>query len=162
MALRTGGNLSNIIPFNFDSPDSIKGELPGGEFSSSPLTLAMLFKSFALLLATFAASALADSAVFYCTDINWGGNCHHSPPITADQQGVCHNMKGDVAQFNDAISSFGPDGDLSCTVFKDFDCPSTDSGFQIVHPGWADLRTVGLNDVISSYQCYIEQGNCCG
>ncbi|TFK72120.1 hypothetical protein BDN72DRAFT_855751 [Pluteus cervinus] len=115
----------------------------------------MFSKSFALLLATFAASAFADSEVFYCTDINYGGNCHHSPKITANPAGVCHNMKGDVAQFNDAISSFGPDEDLLCTVFN----LSNGRGVPVDYPGYADLRTIGFNDVISSYLCYVDTGN---
>ncbi|TFK72121.1 hypothetical protein BDN72DRAFT_855753 [Pluteus cervinus] len=115
----------------------------------------MFSKFFVLLLATLTSSAFADPAVFYCTDVNWSGNCHQSP-ITVDQEGVCRNLKDDVARFNDAISSFGPDEDLHCTVFKDFDCPTNNlyNYAAIEYPGYADLRTIGWNDVISSYTCY--------
>ncbi|TFK72122.1 hypothetical protein BDN72DRAFT_836729 [Pluteus cervinus] len=112
----------------------------------------MLSKSFALLLTTFTSSAFAEFAVFYCTDVNWQGTCHHSPPIVG---GVCHNMEGGVEQFNNAISSFGPDEFITCLVFKAFDCPSNpiENWAQINYPGIANLRTIGFDNQISSYRC---------
>ncbi|TFK67857.1 hypothetical protein BDN72DRAFT_898618 [Pluteus cervinus] len=113
----------------------------------------MRSKSIVLLLATYVSTVLGDSTVYFCTDINWGGTCHQSPPIVT---GVCHNLLGGVAQFNDQISSFGPDHNVYCTLFRDLDCNTNvgPDGYELVeYPGIADLRIFGFNDVTSSYAC---------
>ncbi|TFK67861.1 hypothetical protein BDN72DRAFT_858832 [Pluteus cervinus] len=124
----------------------------------------MFSKSTFLLLATCASTAFGSNSVYYCTDINWGGDCHLSPPITGED--VCHNIEGGVGQFNDQISSFGPDSGLYCIIFnsdnvdRDYNCVFNTNGYMagITSPGYADLRTIGFNDVISSYLCNIETG----
>ncbi|TFK67858.1 hypothetical protein BDN72DRAFT_879381 [Pluteus cervinus] len=103
------------------------------------------------VLATYA-SATMGAAVYYCTNANWGGDCHHSPPITTIN--VCHNLEGGVAEFNDAISSFGPDQGLVCVAFRDFNCNNDQGELVIEWPGVADLSSdAGWNDAISSYLC---------
>ncbi|TFK67856.1 hypothetical protein BDN72DRAFT_73481 [Pluteus cervinus] len=112
--------------------------------------MTMISKSIILLFATYVSTVLCDNTVYYCTDINWGGSCHQSPPV----DGSCHNMQGGVAQYNDQISSFGPDPNLYCIIFRDLDCKFTTGGYTSVgYPGVADLRTIGFNDAISSYTC---------
>ena len=83
-----------------------------------------------------------------------------------------------MAEFNDAISSFGPDAGLSCDLFmyailferysvefthlfnhsSDFDCNSDQGAlFGLTDPGIIDFLQVDnaeFQDDISSYQCF--------
>jgi hypothetical protein len=52
--------------------------------------------------------------VFYCVDAGFSGACHHQAPITP---GACNNLNGNLAVFNDDISSVGPDDGLICNFF---------------------------------------------
>ncbi|TFK67863.1 hypothetical protein BDN72DRAFT_879383 [Pluteus cervinus] len=118
----------------------------------------MISKSIALLLATYVSMA-SGATVYFCKDVNWGGDCHNSPTITGSD--VCHNMEGGVADYNDQISSFGPGEGLWCTVFKDYGCTYYDDNGWVSfgYPGVADLRTIsGFNDAISSYACHAGSG----
>ncbi|TFK67860.1 hypothetical protein BDN72DRAFT_73863 [Pluteus cervinus] len=60
----------------------------------------MFFNKALVTLATYTSVALAQS-VFYCVDANFAGDCHLSPAITGTN--VCHNLEGNVAEFNDQI-----------------------------------------------------------
>ncbi|TFK58057.1 hypothetical protein BDN72DRAFT_884299, partial [Pluteus cervinus] len=111
----------------------------------------------ALLLIAYATTTFG-AAVYYCTNANWGGDCHLTPPITGTD--VCHNLEGGVQEFNDQISSFGPDSGLYCVAFKNYDCHTSDGDYTITYPGVSDLSIVpGWNDVISSYICNQEAGS---
>ena len=57
---------------------------------------------------------ILQASVFYCVNAGFEEPCHLSPPIVS---GVCHNLEGNVAEFNDAISAFGPDEGLACNLF---------------------------------------------
>ncbi|KAJ7440533.1 hypothetical protein FB451DRAFT_1191541 [Mycena latifolia] len=98
---------------------------------------------------------------YLCTAANWQQYCVY---ITDAGPGECVNLAGDL---NDLVSSFGPDPNQQCWLYKDFDC-SAPNGFgrigPVSSPGIADLSQninfgeggiyPGFNDVLSSYQCY--------
>ncbi|KAJ7157309.1 hypothetical protein C8R46DRAFT_1114089, partial [Mycena filopes] len=80
-------------------------------------TLKSAFVALAAALAGAAApagpstdSALVDGHVFICTDINFGGDCTNYGFFN----NVCSTFTG---EFQDDISSFGPDKGWSCTLY---------------------------------------------
>lgn len=90
--------------------------------------------------------------IFLCDDINWGGNCGYAvQPLY-----TCINMGTD---WNDKISSFGPDSGTTCLLFRNSGCSQGQFFEKISNPGSADLRNEGINDQISSFQCYPSGGN---
>ncbi|KAH0611913.1 uncharacterized protein H6S33_009965 [Morchella sextelata] len=90
--------------------------------------------------------------IYLCDDINWGGNCGYAvQPLY-----TCINMGSD---WNDKISSFGPDSGTTCLLFRNSGCSQGQFFEKISNPGSADLRTIGINDQISSFQCYPSGGN---
>ncbi|EPQ57620.1 hypothetical protein GLOTRDRAFT_92602 [Gloeophyllum trabeum ATCC 11539] len=111
----------------------------------------MLFTS--KTLAALAAAAVAGvraQGAYYCTDINWGGNCQYTPDY-----GVCVTFGG--SDWNDQVSSFGPDQGLECYLYTDWGC--TGDVLPLEYPGAADLRQYSFNDAVSSFACeYAGQG----
>ena len=112
--------------------------------------------------------------MYFCTDINWGGNCDDF----SFSDGVCVNFEeGD--SWNDEISSFGPGKDVTCIMYLyvDYSFHSVvDSAFiyynyvafadshsdtgcdgynlQVTYPGVANLVDLDFNDQLSSFSCF--------
>ncbi|KAJ7463573.1 hypothetical protein FB451DRAFT_1180062 [Mycena latifolia] len=92
--------------------------------------------------------------VYLCTAANWEQYCVY---ITDAGPGECVNLAGDL---NDLVSSFGPDPNQFCNMFRDFDCTGSEVG-PIRAPGISDLSqpinlgegggVLSFNDVLSSY-----------
>ncbi|KAJ7277904.1 hypothetical protein C8J57DRAFT_1465739 [Mycena rebaudengoi] len=81
-----------------------------------------------------------------CTDAGFTGNC-----ITLNGGSTqCNNFPGD---FNDNISSFGPDDGQDCFIFVDAGCTGAQAG-PIRFPGISNLNDIGFNDKISSWKCF--------
>ncbi|KAJ7592326.1 hypothetical protein C8J56DRAFT_932884, partial [Mycena floridula] len=82
--------------------------------------------------------------VFVTTAIDFGGD----NTIISGGSGQCVNVP---SNFNDVISSVGPDPDQDCFFFVDADCNGSRIG-PIRSPGVSDLRTTNppINDAISS------------
>ncbi|KAJ7057336.1 hypothetical protein C8F01DRAFT_1086374 [Mycena amicta] len=82
--------------------------------------------------------------VFICTDINFAGDCTNY----GFNSGQCSNFPG---EFQDDISSFGPDQGWECIMYTDINCQGlTYTG---VWPGFSTLPP-GINDAISSVLCF--------
>ncbi|KAJ6550929.1 hypothetical protein B0H10DRAFT_1802301, partial [Mycena sp. CBHHK59/15] len=81
--------------------------------------------------------------VFICTDANFAGDCTNYG-FFADQ---CSNFPG---EFQDDISSFGPDAGWSCTMYTDINCNG--DTYTGTNPGFATLPAF-LNDAFSSVRC---------
>ncbi|KAG8718167.1 hypothetical protein FRC08_005821 [Ceratobasidium sp. 394] len=58
------------------------------------------------------AAAIVNGGVYFCTDANFQGRCVY---VTNFSSGQCVGVGPD---FNDNVSSFGPDRGLSCTIFR--------------------------------------------
>ncbi|KAG8694756.1 hypothetical protein FRC09_009616 [Ceratobasidium sp. 395] len=54
----------------------------------------------------------AVGGVYFCSEANYGGKCAY---VTGFKSGDCVGVGRD---FNDNVSSFGPDDRLSCTIFR--------------------------------------------
>ncbi|KAJ7814692.1 hypothetical protein B0H14DRAFT_2603966 [Mycena olivaceomarginata] len=88
-------------------------------------------------------AALVDGHVYICTDANFGGDCTDY----GFTNNVCSNLP---SEFQDDISSFGPDAGWVCAFYTDTNCSGgiyagANPGFTDI-PGW-------LNDAFSSYSC---------
>ncbi|KAJ7752712.1 hypothetical protein B0H14DRAFT_3710497 [Mycena olivaceomarginata] len=82
-----------------------------------------------------------DGHVYICTDANFSGDCTDYGFFA----GQCSNFPG---EFNDDISSFGPDVGWACTI--DVNC-SGDT-YTGTYPGFGTLPGF-LNDAFSSVLC---------
>ncbi|MCJ1252134.1 hypothetical protein MMC30_009372 [Trapelia coarctata] len=123
---------------------------------ASTFALALVASYTALALGAPAAERVADvvdaplekranGGLYICNNINFGAPCVHlSNPF-----GDCVNLD---SNFNDQVSSLGPDAGARCTFHVNYGC-SGDFLQGITNPGISDLRTVGFNDKISSYYC---------
>ncbi|KAJ7872613.1 hypothetical protein B0H14DRAFT_2570109 [Mycena olivaceomarginata] len=81
------------------------------------------------------------------------------PQIGERQRGNCMLWHGKSnacvtlpPNFNDALSSFGPDTGQDCFIFVETGCSSSTFG-PIQHPGFDDLELIGWNNAISSFKC---------
>ncbi|KAF9471512.1 hypothetical protein BDN70DRAFT_845303 [Pholiota conissans] len=91
-----------------------------------------------------ARAAEVDGHLFVCTDNNFTGICANVA-FNVDQ---CINF---VSPFQDTISSFGPDAGFICITYTDINCQGlTYTG---TSPGFGSLPP-GINDAISSFQCF--------
>ncbi|KAJ7814693.1 hypothetical protein B0H14DRAFT_3476837 [Mycena olivaceomarginata] len=88
-------------------------------------------------------AALIDAHVYICTDSNFGGDCTNYR-ITNN---VCSNLP---SEFQDDISSFGPDQEWGCIFYTDPEC--TGAVYSQAYPG-ATLVPGFLNDAFSSVRC---------
>ncbi|KAF7344986.1 Short chain dehydrogenase [Mycena venus] len=84
-----------------------------------------------------------DGHVYICTDSNFGGDCTNY----GFTNNVCSNLP---SEFQDDISSFGPDKGWSCTMYTDPDC--TGAVYSATNPG-TTLVPGFLNDSFSSLRC---------
>ncbi|KAG8733722.1 hypothetical protein FRC12_018784, partial [Ceratobasidium sp. 428] len=82
--------------------------------------------------------------VYYCTDEKFQGNCAY---ITGFNAGQCVVVGPD---FNDKISSFGPDDGMRCTLFSDDNCNGRAVG-GVTKPGIPKLSDFDMNDAMSSF-----------
>ncbi|PPQ83664.1 hypothetical protein CVT25_006270 [Psilocybe cyanescens] len=90
-------------------------------------------------------TAAVDGHLFVCVNANFGAPCNNFN----FNNGQCINF---VAPFQDSISSLGPDPGFTCIVFKDANCSG--QSFNVANPGITDLSSTGLNDQLSSFQCF--------
>ncbi|KAJ7157282.1 hypothetical protein C8R46DRAFT_1114005 [Mycena filopes] len=113
-------------------------------------TLKSAFVALAAALAVAAApagpstdSALVDGHVFICTDVDFGGDCTNYGFFN----NVCSTFP---SEFQDNISSFGPDKGWKCTLYTNNGC----SGLQstATNPGITTLPG-DVNDAFSSVNC---------
>ncbi|KAG8716830.1 hypothetical protein FRC09_015136 [Ceratobasidium sp. 395] len=58
------------------------------------------------------APAAVNGGVFFCTDANFSGRCAY---LRGFNSGQCVGVGSD---FNDVVSSFGPDQGLTCTIYR--------------------------------------------
>ncbi|KAG8740426.1 hypothetical protein FRC10_004349 [Ceratobasidium sp. 414] len=58
------------------------------------------------------APAAVNGGVYFCTDANFQGRCAY---VSGFNSGQCVGVGSD---FNDVVSSFGPDSGLTCTIYR--------------------------------------------
>ncbi|KAJ7347074.1 hypothetical protein DFH08DRAFT_208777 [Mycena albidolilacea] len=85
--------------------------------------------------------------VFVCTNSGFTGTCS----VFRGTSGQCIDFTGD---FNDGITSVGPDPGQDCFFFTDLGCTGQQLG-PVRSPGISNLvANAGFNDQISSFQCF--------
>ncbi|KAI5816156.1 hypothetical protein BZA77DRAFT_369136 [Pyronema omphalodes] len=82
--------------------------------------------------------------VYYCEDAFWGATCIYNIYNLAK----CHNVP---SEFNDKISSFGPDDGTFCFVYEHENCKGASKLLE--YPGSDYLSEFGFNDRISAFAC---------
>lgn len=87
-------------------------------------------------------------SVKLCTDPGWGGIC-----IT--KYAPQRDCIGKFSEFNDRISAFGPEKGQRCTIYKDDGCKG-DYFTNIRYPGYSNLKTIGFDNQMSSYDCVFD------
>ncbi|QRV79085.1 hypothetical protein RhiJN_07101 [Ceratobasidium sp. AG-Ba] len=92
------------------------------------------------------APAALSQGVFFCTDANFKGNCVY---VSGFNSGQCVGVGSD---FNDKVSSFGPDQGITCTIYSDAGCVGRATG-GVVYPGINNLADFNNNDAMSSFRC---------
>ncbi|KAG9078917.1 hypothetical protein FRC06_008048, partial [Ceratobasidium sp. 370] len=92
------------------------------------------------------APAALPGGVYFCTDANFAGNCAY---VSGMNSGQC---VGVGSNFNDNVSSFGPDSGLTCTIYSDAGCKGRATG-GVVYPGIYNLADYNNNDAMSSFSC---------
>ncbi|CAE6446759.1 unnamed protein product [Rhizoctonia solani] len=93
------------------------------------------------------APAAISGGVYFCTDANWKGQCLY---VAGFKENQCVNFG---VEFNDKVTSFGPDKGLACLLWSDGNCAGTNAGGWLVYNGTANLSNQKFNDVASSFQC---------
>ncbi|KAG8724283.1 hypothetical protein FRC12_022239 [Ceratobasidium sp. 428] len=111
------------------------------------------------------AAAALSGGVYFCTDANWAGQCLY---VARFNSGQCVNFGN---EFNDKVTSFGPDPGLACLLYDAWDCKGNTPGGYLVNPGKSCYLTTRLrleltipigsgnltvykfNDVASSFVC---------
>ncbi|KAJ6606908.1 hypothetical protein B0H10DRAFT_1956710 [Mycena sp. CBHHK59/15] len=83
--------------------------------------------------------------IFICVDINWGGTCGYAvQPLN-----TCITLGSD---WNNKISSIGPDPGTAVTLYGNGDCfPDIFGTPTVYYPGYANLNDIGFNDQASSF-----------
>ncbi|KFY23580.1 hypothetical protein V493_05762 [Pseudogymnoascus sp. VKM F-4281 (FW-2241)] len=89
--------------------------------------------------------ARAITHFYACINSNFQPACQNFAVNT----GGCYNFSGN---WNDAISSIGPDKGTTCTLYYDSGCRGR-SVVNIVSPGIYNLNDFNFNDVASSVRC---------
>ncbi|KAG9097826.1 hypothetical protein FS749_005382 [Ceratobasidium sp. UAMH 11750] len=92
------------------------------------------------------APAAVNGGVYFCTDANFSGRCVY---VSGFNSGQCVGVGSD---FNDVVSSFGPDHGLTCTIYSDAGCVGRATG-GVVYPGIYNLADYNNNDAMSSFSC---------
>ncbi|KAL2076004.1 hypothetical protein VTL71DRAFT_947 [Oculimacula yallundae] len=90
-------------------------------------------------------SARAITYVYICLNSNFSGACKNLEV----QTNVCYNL---IGNYNDAISSIGPNQGTTCRIFFDYGCSGRSIG-DIIYPGIYNLADYNFNDVASSVSC---------
>ncbi|KAG8681858.1 hypothetical protein FRC11_000579, partial [Ceratobasidium sp. 423] len=93
------------------------------------------------------APAAISGGVYFCTDANFKGQCLFVSGFVENQ---CVNFGN---EFNDKVTSFGPDKGLACLLYSDWNCAGTTPGGWLVNPGSSDLSQYKFNDIASSFKC---------
>ncbi|KAL0957112.1 hypothetical protein HGRIS_003206 [Hohenbuehelia grisea] len=96
------------------------------------------------ILAALAGIAAAQDSVELCTDTNFAGSC----VVAANTRNKCNNVG---AAQNDNISSVHLGAGTACRFWVDGNCQGNSI---IIRTDAPDLRTLGFNDVISSFTCF--------
>ncbi|KAL7271889.1 hypothetical protein RUND412_005331 [Rhizina undulata] len=88
----------------------------------------------------------ATGGIYICADINWGGKCVYAiQPLR-----TCIDFGND---WNDIVSSFGPDSGTSCMIFADIGCSNSQMTI-LSYPGSSNLVDISFNDIMSSFECW--------
>ncbi|KAJ7460241.1 hypothetical protein FB451DRAFT_1181912 [Mycena latifolia] len=129
---------------------SLAASLPRGNFP--PVNVAKIIDAASYNGTVVAADLFLTR--YLCTAANWEQYCVY---ITDAGPGECVNLAGDL---NDLVSSFGPDPNQLCYMFRDFDCTGSEVG-PIRAPGISDLSqpinlgegggVLSFNDILSYY-----------
>lgn len=98
---------------------------------------------------TVATRALS-GGVYMCKDINWGGQCQYLS-LNGVNDGTCLGLGNN---FDDQVSSFGPDPGLRCTLYSSWACNDGWTVTSVTNPGIRDLSVYGFNDVMSGFRCW--------
>ncbi|CCO31540.1 hypothetical protein RSOLAG1IB_10787 [Rhizoctonia solani AG-1 IB] len=93
------------------------------------------------------APAAISGGVYFCTDADFKGQCLFVASFKEDQ---CVNFG---SEFNDKVTSFGPDKGLACLLWSDSDCKGTNPGGWLVNPGSSNLGQYNFNDIAGSFRC---------
>ncbi|CUA69873.1 hypothetical protein RSOLAG22IIIB_04129 [Rhizoctonia solani] len=93
------------------------------------------------------AAAAISGGVYFCTDADFKGKCLFVSGFAENQ---CVNFGN---EFNDQVTSFGPDKGLACLLYSDGDCKGTNPGGWFVNPGSSNLSQQKFNDIASSFKC---------
>ncbi|KEP51524.1 short chain dehydrogenase [Rhizoctonia solani 123E] len=87
------------------------------------------------------AAAAISGGVYFCTEANFKGQCLFVSGFTDNQ---CVNFGN---EFNDKVTSFGPDKGIACLLYSDWNCAGTNPGGWMVNPGSSDLSQYKFNDI---------------
>ncbi|CEL63470.1 hypothetical protein RSOLAG1IB_10786 [Rhizoctonia solani AG-1 IB] len=93
------------------------------------------------------APAAISGGAFFCSDADFKGQCLYVARFAENQ---CINFGN---EFNNQVTSFGPDQGLACTLYDDWDCKGRTPGGVIVYPGVTNLSVYGFNDKAKSFRC---------
>ncbi|QRW06757.1 hypothetical protein RhiLY_05756 [Ceratobasidium sp. AG-Ba] len=88
----------------------------------------------------------AIGGVYFCKNANFTRYLTHLAPFSSGQ---CVGVGSD---WNDVVSSFGPDQGLTCTIYSDANCVGRATG-GVVYPGIYNLADYNNNDAMSSFRC---------
>ncbi|CZT10715.1 uncharacterized protein RAG0_15115 [Rhynchosporium agropyri] len=115
------------------------------------------FTSMVAISSAAAVEKRADVSVYLCNDRNFTGYCK----VIKSPSSVCVPLASD---FDNLVSSVGPDPGVLCYFFVNANCNSNGGAFHYGNPGVADLSRTPVNgpagstrnyeDQISSYQCF--------
>ncbi|KAK7911552.1 hypothetical protein PG985_014033 [Apiospora marii] len=92
-------------------------------------------------------------------DVGTGAITHLYICINSDFKGACTNLEVNtggcynlLGNWNDAVTSLGPDKGTTCTIWQDAGCSGRSLG-NIVNPGIYNLADWNFNDIMSSLRC---------
>ncbi|QRV77814.1 hypothetical protein RhiJN_05829 [Ceratobasidium sp. AG-Ba] len=88
----------------------------------------------------------AIGGVYFCKNANFVTPCVY---VSGFNSGQCVGVGSD---WNDVVSSFGPDQGLTCTIYSDANCVGRATG-GVVYPGIYNLADYNNNDAMSSFRC---------
>ncbi|KFY92795.1 hypothetical protein V498_04765 [Pseudogymnoascus sp. VKM F-4517 (FW-2822)] len=133
--------LANAVAAPGAAHESERVPVPEGFFEShiGPVDLT-LFPAEPLKMAS-----RATTHFYACINDNFRPACNNFELPT----NYCYNFQGN---WNDAITSIGPDKGTTCILWFDWDCKGR-SVSNIISPGIYNLNDFNFNDVASSIKC---------
>ncbi|KAF8599342.1 hypothetical protein BDV93DRAFT_511741 [Ceratobasidium sp. AG-I] len=131
-----GWNGKVTTPVQLDASNATKDTIAVGLPSTSHLPNLICFEN----------QKRDVNGVFFCTDADFKGRCVY---VRGFSSGQCVGVGSD---FNDNVSSFGPDQGMTCTIYSDAGCGGRATG-GVIFPGINNLADFNNNDSMSSFSC---------